>query len=77
MSREATTEEAEASRVRLKLLERRLQLRRLYRKVLLTQVLLNAERCAPRRRAATTRARLPQRPATQAQGRDQGRRQRA
>ena len=46
VSREASTEEAEASRVRLKLLERRLQLRRLYRKVLLAQMLLDAERCA-------------------------------
>jgi hypothetical protein len=48
VSRQASAEEADSSK-RLKLLERRLQLRRLYRKVLLAQVLLEAERCASRR----------------------------
>ena len=58
VSREASTEQAEASRERLKLLERRLQLRRLYRKVLLAQALLGAERCELRRRTPPTRRTL-------------------
>lgn len=44
---------------RLKLLERRLQLRRLYRKVLLAQVLLDAERCVPLRRCHALPRRSP------------------